>query len=60
MKDDSITVAEAVIMLYSGRSNVIKAAKAADVEPDVLKRLLEEYIAGNKSLAPIQLTLDIR
>ena len=60
MKDETITVAEAIRMLYTGRANVIKAAKAANVDPKVLKRLLAEYVAGNQELAPLQLTLDLR
>ena len=58
--NEKITVAEAAKMLYTGRANVIKAARAAEVEPEVLKRLLKEYVAGNRTLAPIQLTLDLR
>jgi hypothetical protein len=50
-------VAEAVDMLYHGRSNVCAAAKAADVEPEVLKRLLLEKIQTKPQMAPLQLTL---
>ena len=60
MSDSTITVAEAIRQLYTGRANVVKAAKAADVDPEVLKRLLKEYVAGNRELAPIQLSLDLR
>ena len=60
MSDQTITVAEAITMLYTGRSNVVKAAQAADMDPEVLKRLLKEYCLGNQSLAPIQMTLDLR
>jgi hypothetical protein len=53
----TIPVNEAVDMLYHGRSNVCIAAKAADVEPEVLKRLLLEKVRTRPQMAPLQLTL---
>jgi len=53
----TIPVAEAVDMLYHGRSNVCAAAKAADVDPEVLKRLLLEKIKTKPQMTPLQLTL---
>ena len=55
----NISVAEAVDMLYHGRSNVCVAAKAADVEPEILKRLLLEKIKTKPEMAPLQLSLPI-
>tara|TARA_R110002012_G_scaffold44239_2_gene118888 strand:- start:287 stop:460 length:174 start_codon:yes stop_codon:yes gene_type:complete len=52
-----IPVTEAVDMLYHGRSNVCTAAKAADVEPELLKRLLLEKVRTKPEMAPLQLTL---
>ena len=57
---DQITIKQAVDMLYRGRSNLIKAAKAADVDPDVLKKLLLEMVRNTPPEAPLQLTLDLR
>ena len=39
-----ITIEEAVDLCYRGRSNMVKAAKNADVDLDVLKRLLTEKV----------------
>ena len=39
-----ITIEEAVNLCYRGRSNMVKAAKNADVDLDVLKRLLTEKV----------------
>ena len=55
-----ITISQAVDMLYRGRSNLIKAAKAADTEPETLKRLLLEKVRTKPSFEPLQLTLDLR
>ena len=55
----NVSVTEAVDMLYHGRSNVCVAAKAADVEPEILKRLLLEKIKTKPEMAPLQLTLPI-
>ena len=56
----TISIKQAVDMLFTGRSNVIKAAKAADCDPDLLKRLLAERVREPPHHAPIQLTLDLR
>ena len=56
----TISLTEAVDMLFHGRSNVPNAAKAAGVEPDVLKRLLLEKIKTKPQMAPIQLTLPVQ
>ena len=55
-----ITIKQAVDMLYCGRSNLMKAAKAADVHPDVLKKLLLERVRTTPPEASLQLTLDLR
>ena len=39
-----MTIQEAVDLVYRGRSNMVKAAKAANVDMDVLKRLLAEKV----------------
>ena len=39
-----LSIEEAVNLCYRGRSNMVKAAKAADVDIDVLKRLLAEKV----------------
>ena len=39
-----LSIEEAVNLCYRGRSNMVKAAKAADVDMDVLKRLLTEKV----------------
>ena len=57
---DQVTIKQAVDLLYRGRSNLIKAAKAADVDPDVLKKLLLEKVRSTPPEAPLQLTLDLR
>ncbi len=54
------TIKQAVDMLYCGRSNLIKAAKAADVHPDVLRKLLLERVKNTPPEASLQLTLDLR
>ena len=56
----TITVGQAVDMLFCGRSNLIKAANAADVDPNILKRLLLEKVRSSPAQAPLQLTLDLR
>ena len=53
------TLNEAVDMLFHGKCNVPTAAKAADVEPEVLKRLLLEKINLKPEMAPLQLSLPI-
>ena len=55
-----ITISQAVDMLYRGRSNLIKAAVAAETEPEILKRLLLEKVRSKPSYEPLQLTLDLR
>lgn len=40
-----ITIEEAVNLCYRGRSNMVKAAKSADVDVEILKRLLAEKVA---------------
>jgi len=55
----NITVTQAVDMLYRGRSNVCAAANAADVGPEILKRLLLEKIKTKPEMAPLQLSLPI-
>jgi hypothetical protein len=55
-----ISIKQAVDLLYCGRSNLIKASKAADVDPDVLKKLLLERVKSKPPEAPHQLTLDLR
>ena len=55
-----ITLTQAVDMLYRGRSNLIKAAKAAETDPQTLKRLLLEKVRSKPSYEPLQLTLDLR
>ena len=55
-----ISLSKAVDMLYRGRSNLIKAAKAAETEPETLKRLLLEKVRSKPQLEPLQLTLDLR
>ena len=56
----TISLKQAVDMLFHGRSNVIKAAKAADCDPELLKRLLAERVKESPRQAPLQLTLDLR
>ena len=53
----TVTVSEAVDMLYHGRSNVINAAKACGAEPETLKQLLLERVQKNPPFDPLQLTL---
>ena len=55
-----ITISQAVDMLYRGRSNLIKAAKAADTEPETLKRLLLEKVRSKPHFEPLQLSLPLR
>ena len=56
----TITVGQAVDMLFCGKSNLINAAKAADVDPNILKRLVLERVRSSPTQAPLQLTLDLR
>jgi hypothetical protein len=53
----TITVAQAVDLLYHGRSNVIKAAEACGDKPETLKQLLLERVQKNPPFEPLQLTL---
>ncbi len=53
----TITISEAVDLLFHGRSNVPNAAKAANTEPEILKRLLLEKIKTKPEMVPLQLTL---
>ncbi len=55
-----ITMKQAVDMLFTGKCNVIVAAKAADTDPDTLKRLLAERVRESPTQSPLQLTLDLR
>ena len=55
-----ISLSQAVDMLYRGRSNLIRAAKAAETDPQTLKRLLLEKVRSKPQLEPLQLTLDLR
>ncbi len=55
----TIPVSEAVDMLFHGKSNVCAAAKAADVKPEILKRLLLEKIKTKPEMSPLQLSLPI-
>lgn len=50
-------ISEAVELVYRGRSNMIKAAKAADVDVDTLKRLLLEKCRSSKNFEPLQLEM---
>ena len=40
----NLSIEEAVNLCYRGRSNMVKASKAADVDVEVLKRLLAEKV----------------
>ena len=55
----TISLTEAVDMLFHGRCNVPTAAKAAGAEPEVLKRLLLEKVRSRPEMASLQLTLPI-
>ncbi len=55
----TISLTEAVDMLFHGRCNVPTAAKAAGAEPEVLKRLLLEKIGSKPEMSPLQLSLPI-
>ncbi len=55
-----VTMKQAVDMLFTGRCNVITAAKAADTDPETLKRLLAERVKDSPAQSPLQLTLDLR
>ena len=57
---DTISLAQAVDMLYRGRANLIKAARAADTDPTTLKRLLLEKVRSTPQFEPLQLTLPLR
>ena len=56
----TITVSQAVDWLFCGKSNLIAAAKAAEVDPDILKRLVLERVKSSPNQAPLQLTLNLR
>ena len=60
MTQPAISLKKAVDMLFTGRSNLIKAARAADTDPETLKRLLAERVKEAPAQAPIQLTLNLR
>lgn len=47
-----MTIEEAVNLCYKAKINMVKAAKEADVDIDVLKRLLAEKVRRT----PVQLT----
>ena len=53
----SLTIKQAVELVYQGRSNLIHAAVACDVHPDTLKQLLLERVNEKPHFDPIQLTL---
>lgn len=55
-----VTMRQAVDMLFTGQCNVIAAAKAADTDPETLKRLLAERVKDSPTQSPLQLTLDLR
>ena len=40
----NLSIEEAVNLCYRGRSNMVKAAVAADVDVEILKRLLAEKV----------------
>ncbi len=52
-----ITIRQAVDRLYTGQANLIKAAKAAECDPEILKALLLDRVQNNSNFAPRQLTL---
>ena len=54
-----LKVGEAVDMLYHGRSNVIVAANACGVDPNILKQLLLEKVQSKPEYEPLQLTLPL-
>lgn len=56
---NTISLTEAVDMLFYGRCNVPTAAKAAETEPEVLKRLLLEKIKSKPEMSPLQLSLPV-
>ena len=41
-----LSIEEAIDLCYRGRSNMVKAAQAADVDVEVLKLLLAEKVSG--------------
>jgi hypothetical protein len=55
-----VTMKQAVDMMFTGKCNVIVAAKAAGVDPETLKRLLAERVKEAPAQSPLQLTLDLR
>ena len=50
-----ITIREAVDLCYRGRSNMVKASQAAEVDIEILKRLLLEKVQRT----PIELTIQL-
>jgi len=52
-----ITIRQAVDRLYTGQANLIKASKAAECDPEILKALLLDRVQNNSDFAPRQLTL---
>ena len=56
----SLTIYQAVDLLYRGRSNVIKASQACGAPVDTLKQLLLEKINSKPHFEPLQLTLPIK
>ncbi len=52
-----ITIRQAVDRLYTGQANLIKASKAAECDPEILKALLLDRVQNNFDFAPRQLTL---
>ena len=53
----NVSVTEAVDMLYHGKANVIMAANACGVDPNILKQLLLEKVQSKPEYEPLQLTL---
>jgi hypothetical protein len=56
---NTISLTEAVDMLFHGKCNVPTAAKAAGAEPEVLKRLLLEKVRSKPEMSPLQLSLPV-
>ena len=56
----SLSIGQAVDLLYHGRSNVIKASKACGAPVDTLKQLLLEKVNSKPHFEPLQLTLPIK
>ena len=55
-----LQVNEAVLQVYRGQSNVIKAARAADLEVEELKRLLLKMVQKTPIEVSHQLALPLQ